>query len=97
MGAYSYQQNPENEYLLIHAVPAWECLDLIWGRDPHRRKEMAEAINTVFDQACAAPTGKSGDLDCSDLSFPDPVLVDPFASVRASNGDGSSAKRRRSH
>lgn len=83
LGAYSYQQNPGNEYLLLHAVPAWNALELIWGTDPDRRASMAEVINKLFDRACSKTGLKGSDvIDCSDLSFPDPSLDDPFASVR---------------
>ena len=105
LGAYSYQQNPGNEYLLIHAVPAWNCLELIWGRDPDKRKELADAINGIFDRACTSPFQESSGKDsnilyCSDLSFPDPALVDPLATVRASgdeqNGNGPPTKKQKS-
>ena len=106
LGAYSYQQNPGNEYLLIHSVPAWDCLDLIWGRDPSNRKKMAHAINGIFERACTSPYQVSSEkgsnvLYCSDLSFPDPSLVDPLASVRASeddqNGNEPPTKKPKSH
>ena len=44
LSAYSHQQNPGNEYLLLHAKPAWEALDLIWGTDPDRRAITGDAI-----------------------------------------------------
>jgi hypothetical protein len=85
LGAYSYQQNPGNTYLLLHAVPAWNALELIWGTDPAPRALMAKVIHNFFDLACSK-TGleESSDevIDCSDLSFPDPSLDDPLASVR---------------
>mmetsp|Transcript_16514 Transcript_16514/g.30688 ORF Transcript_16514/g.30688 Transcript_16514/m.30688 type:complete len:443 (+) Transcript_16514:275-1603(+) len=91
LGAYSYQQNPGNEYLLLHAAPAWNALDLIWGTDPDRRADMKEAINRLFDCACSK-TGFEDNkdevsstnpvIDCSDLTFPDPSLDDPLESVR---------------
>ena len=86
LGAYSYQQNPENEYLLLHAQPAWNCLELIWGRDATRRQEMAQVINGVFQRAYFG--GDAGGLadvdpfDCTDLSFPDPSVTDPLSQIR---------------
>ena len=29
LGAYSYQQNPSNTYLLFHAEPAWKALEML--------------------------------------------------------------------
>lgn len=100
LGAYSIQQNPENEYLLLHSKPAWDCLELIWGRDATKRQEMAKALNQVFDLACSV-SHKEGDadvLECTDLAFPDPVIVDPLSSSRASdssNGNDRAAKRKK--
>jgi hypothetical protein len=85
LGAYSYQQNPSNEYLLLHSAPAWNALDLIWGSDPDRRASMKTVIEDLFDQACSkkAPTGDAtAQIDCSDLAFPDPSIEDPLVKVR---------------
>jgi hypothetical protein len=87
LGAYSYQQNPGNEYLLLHAAPAWNALDLIWGTEVDRRVSMAGVINGLFDQACCHPgNGTEGattkPVDCSDLAFPDPSIPDPLAALR---------------
>ncbi len=30
LGAYSYAKDPSNEYLLIHAQPAWNALHTLW-------------------------------------------------------------------
>lgn len=91
LGAYSYRQNPENEYLLLHATPAWDTLELIWGTDRTRRQEIHTILNDIFEQACTVtqPMKQKGEghddddvFDCSDLSFPDPSLPDPLASMR---------------
>lgn len=83
LGAYSYQLNPENHYLLLHSAPAWDTLDLIWGTDPVRRAETAKVINQVFDLACSDIADPNTEvMDCSDLSFPDPDLGDPLSSFR---------------
>ena len=99
LGAYSYQQNPGNEYLLLHATPAWETLDLIWGTDPEKREKMKNVLNKVFERACAVATDPDAEVfDCSDLSFPDPSVGDILAEVRVSpDADhGRPTKRRRS-
>ena len=44
LGAYSYQQNPQNEYLLLHAEPAWKTLELLWGS---KNSGMADAIDNM--------------------------------------------------
>ena len=87
LGAYSYAQNPGNEYLLLHATPAWNALELIWGTDPVRRSEIHGMIHGFFDQACAKceVDEKTGVIDCSDLMFPDPSVSDPFAGSRSSS------------
>lgn len=83
LGAYSYSQNPENEYLLLHATPGWNALELIWGNDPTHRQIIRQQIDALFDIACAT-TG----IDCSDLAFPDPSIPDPFTSIRTTTSDG---------
>ena len=40
LGAYSLAQNPENEYLLIHAQPAWSALRTLWGGERERVVEV---------------------------------------------------------
>ena len=63
LGAYSYSQNPGNEYLLLHAEPAWKMLEMMWGCGStcsdvnshdaeEQRKQIKAAMNRVFDQAC---------------------------------------------
>lgn len=88
LGAYSYAQNPGNEYLLLHATPAWNALELIWGTEPTRREAIHATINALFDRACNkgennADYSKPGVvIDCSDLDFPDPSVPDPLAASR---------------
>lgn len=79
LGAYSYQQNPQNEYLLLHAEPAWKTLELIWGAN-----DFAAAIDRVFDRACDNCTTceKDGFVHCSDIGFPDPDVMDELSAVR---------------
>lgn len=85
LGAYSYAQNPGNEYLLLHATPAWNALELLWGTDPERRAKMKATILGLFDKACSVcETNKGGVIDCSDLCFPDPSVPDPLAASRSS-------------
>jgi len=82
LGAYSCKQAPENEYLLLHAKPGWDALEMIWGTDVENRKEMRATLDKVFGQACSTKMGEMGVIDCSDLSFPDPHVADPFQSMR---------------
>lgn len=96
LGVYSFQQNPENEYLLLHALPAWDALDLIWGTDELRREEMGSMLTRVFDLACSVHVDANAELiDCSDLAFPDPGVGDPMADMRVALVDGGDAKKRR--
>ena len=96
LGAYSIQQNPENEaYLSLHSKPAWDALELMWGYDIERRRQMKHVLNQMFDQACTYPVSTSSAKICDgdkterldippsyDLAFPDPTVVDPFVSIR---------------
>lgn len=98
LGAYSYQQNPENEYLLLHALPAWEALDLIWGTDEVKRAEVAKVLNEMFTLACSVPVDiDAAVINCSDLSFPDPTVGDPMDRMRVAKVDDPArpAKRQR--
>ena len=47
LGAYSYQQNPANKYLLLHAEPAWKALEMLWCYDEIQRAHMHNACNKV--------------------------------------------------
>ncbi len=82
LGAYSYQQNPENEYLLLHAEPAWKTLELVWGVNSDN--DFAASINKVFDQACDnfAVCEKTGFIHCTDIGFPDPSIADCLGTLR---------------
>jgi len=86
LGAYSYSRNPGNEYLLLHAKPAWKALGLIWGTDPECRTVVHKCIHELFDLACSSSGGGGGGkeevIDCSDLAFPDPTIPDPIACCR---------------
>lgn len=42
-GAFSVAQEPENEYLLFHAQPAWEALELWWQDTPKEEVEVTLA------------------------------------------------------
>lgn len=77
LGAYSHQQNPQNEYLLLHAQPAWKTLELLWGSSQNE-EGMAGAIDNMFDIACDGCA-----TSCSDISFPDPSIPDAFRAVRS--------------
>ena len=98
LGAYSYAQNPGNEYLLLHAKPAWDALDLIWGTDSEHRAAVHTSINELFDLACSSTAddvGKDDVIDCSDLCFPDPSIPDPIAAIRSGSTDNLSEKKRK--
>lgn len=87
LGAYSYKQNPENVYLLLHAEPAWRALELLWGNDVERRVATKAAVERMFDKACSfTQPDMDAEMDCSDLSLPDPDIVDLLSSVRDENG-----------
>ena len=84
-GNYSYKKNPGNEYLLLHAKPAWDALDLIWGQDGKGAGGKAgDAIDNAFRIACENIRVADGEdkPDCFDISFPDPCVIDPLASAR---------------
>eukprot|EP00041_Stephanoeca_diplocostata_P011594 m.191785 g.191785 ORF g.191785 m.191785 type:complete len:383 (+) comp18600_c0_seq4:375-1523(+) len=50
LGAYSYHQQPENEYLLLHAEPAWTSLEAL--TDVRVKTGLAE----LFSKACTKGT-----------------------------------------
>ena len=82
LGAYSYQQNPENKYLLLHAEPAWKALEFIWGNDQAKRKKIELAVNHLFSMACKpAKVDENGVIDCVDISIPDAFILDWLESV----------------
>ncbi len=78
LGAYSYQQNPQNEYLLLHAEPAWKTLELVWN------KKFVQGINKMFDKACeiCLISEKDDVINCTDICFPDPDVTDIFSTER---------------
>jgi hypothetical protein len=82
LGAYSMHQNPGNTYLLLHSAPAWNALELLWGYDADYRIQMSTAVNKVFKQACSLTDCKDGIINCSDIMFPDPDIVDFLAPLR---------------
>jgi len=45
-GNYSYKQQPWNEYLLLHAEPAWAALRMLWRSDAARVRELFEAATS---------------------------------------------------
>jgi len=98
LGAYSYQQNPENKYLLLHAAPAWRTLELIWGSDETKRAEAASVLNRMFDLACTPLEDPNVEvIPCTDLCFADPSVVDPMDDVRiTSSSDEATNSPKRS-
>mmetsp|Transcript_13079 Transcript_13079/g.19526 ORF Transcript_13079/g.19526 Transcript_13079/m.19526 type:complete len:668 (-) Transcript_13079:35-2038(-) len=95
LGAYSYHMNPSNKYLLLHAEPAWTALDLIWGQCC-KNPGMASTIDNLFYVACKKTSTSSGGLfNCTDLSIPDPCVVDLLESVRKHGGDTSEPPEKR--
>lgn len=82
LGAYSYQQNPQNKYLLLHSEPAWKTLELVWGSN----SDNASAINSIFDRACdtCIVCDQNNFIHCADIGFPDPSLIDDLRLVRTS-------------
>jgi len=87
LGAYSFQQNSANTYLLLHAEPAWKALELLWCYDPDERARMALATNRLFDQACLYNDARAAIVTCSDLVLPDPGVADLLHSVRIASID----------
>jgi inosine triphosphate pyrophosphatase len=85
LGAYSIQQNPENEYLLLHSQPAWKALERIWPYDQQRRMDLAHAVGRLFDQACMYSDSGEENIACYDLVLPDPDVADLLQSLRVSS------------
>jgi Ser/Thr protein kinase RdoA (MazF antagonist) len=93
LGAYSYQQNPDNKYLLLHSLPAWDALDLIWGSDDTKRAEIAKVLNKMFALACTPLTDPNSEvINCHDLSFPDPGIGDPMEETRVALTDDATRR-----
>jgi len=80
LGAYSYQQNPGNEYLLLHAEPAWTLLDKLWTN----KAIFQPAAEALWKRACDACVvdSKTGLINCAGLCFADPTVSDPMAASR---------------
>ena len=49
LGAYSYQQQPDCEYLLLHAKPGWTSLAALWSG-----QGVAEGVAARFEEALRA-------------------------------------------
>mmetsp|Transcript_9183 Transcript_9183/g.13346 ORF Transcript_9183/g.13346 Transcript_9183/m.13346 type:complete len:650 (+) Transcript_9183:48-1997(+) len=97
LGAFSYEQNPGNEYLLLHARPAWDALDLIWGGGCD-----ADSIDLLFDIACDnrvddvnGNEGATSTIDCSNISSPDPDVYDAFSEARVKAFPSQKGKKRK--
>lgn len=75
-------QNPGNEYLLLHAKPAWKALEFIWGSG---HSALSKAIDKAFEIACAPTNVVDGTSvpEFTDLAFPDPQIYDLVGHVRA--------------
>jgi len=102
LGAYSHKQNPENEYLLMHSIPAWNALRLVWGADAESRTTTRSLLVNIFEQACSKTDCvlKEGIIDCSDLIFSDPGVADPLAPIRVrmnNNNNGGATERPAKH
>ena len=70
LGAYSYSQDPGNEYLLLHAEPCWRTLELFWGTEKG-------VVDKFFEVAM------DGKVEANvDISIPDPDVGDLFKEVR---------------
>jgi len=83
IGAYSYQQNPENKYLLFHSEPAWRALQLIWTGG--KAGQTANVVDNLFRRACNNMGTFDDDstlLMCTDISFPDPHFPDYMRDIR---------------
>lgn len=86
LGAYSYQQNPQNKYLLLHAEPAWRTLELVWGSN--NVDGVIDAIENMFNAACDGCA-----MDIADISFPDPAIPDALSVARSSDAGAPPKKR----
>ena len=89
LGNYTYKQNPENEYILLHSRPAWNALELLWGYDASTRQEKHETFQRFFAVASSDnfPSQSSSDsVFLNDLVFPDPEAMDLLAPLRRVDG-----------
>ena len=88
LGNYSYKLNPDNKYLLLHAQPAWDALEFLWGADGQGAGgKVASVADNAFSSACGNihVPAESSTPDCVDISFPDPSIADPLAAARESS------------
>jgi inosine triphosphate pyrophosphatase len=77
LGAYSYQRNPENKYLLLHAEPAWKALELLWGKD---KAKVRGPIDALFELACQENSSENQRVD--DLQISDMYLYETTRRVK---------------
>eukprot|EP00520_Triparma_pacifica_P018133 CAMPEP_0118633868 /NCGR_PEP_ID=MMETSP0785-20121206/1230_1 /TAXON_ID=91992 /ORGANISM="Bolidomonas pacifica, Strain CCMP 1866" /LENGTH=584 /DNA_ID=CAMNT_0006524779 /DNA_START=104 /DNA_END=1855 /DNA_ORIENTATION=- len=71
LGAYSYSQDPENKYLLLHAEPCWRTLEMLWS-------EIDASHVASFYELALTP-----EVDLKQLSIPDPSVPDHFSTTRS--------------
>lgn len=90
LGYYSYQQNPENTYLLLHAEPAWNALALMWPLNESERETLHVAIRELFGQA-VSHSWCEGRASLGDIVVPDPTVMDPFVNVRTSTSTSNTS------
>ena len=72
LGAFSYSQDPGNEYLLLHSEPCWKALEMFWNAD-------RELVSEFFSLAYHNVDGDNID----ELCVPDPTVADVFKSARS--------------
>ncbi|GMH91554.1 hypothetical protein TL16_g12090 [Triparma laevis f. inornata] len=72
LGAYSYSQDPSNKYLLLHAEPCWNALEMLWKEVP------AQVVESMFGLACNPPAAGG----TNDIAIPDPSVKDILVSAR---------------
>lgn len=95
LGAFSFQQNPANEYLLLHSEPAWQALELIWGYCAEQRVRLTAAFDRVFQQSCLYTDSREKIITCYDLVMPDHTVADMLESVRVHTAESRPQKKRK--
>lgn len=81
LGAYSYMQNPQNEYLLFHAEPAWNALELLSCNNDGADTDKSSRIDRIFNIACdeRITISKNDEglpaLDYKDIALSDLVVL----------------------
>ena len=88
IGAYTFQLNPENKYLLLHSKPAWDAMELLWGGGCD-----IDSIERLFDAAASTPTSNHK-IDCSDICVPDPSVIDWLKESREKRALGNGNRKR---